>query len=103
MLNVIYTLKICLLLMYHRLSGATQRRNIRYVACYVAVGFVATEIAFFTACRPFHGYWAVPPPDPQCTTLQHYAIVQAVFNISSDLLMLSVPLPMLVSLKLPAK
>src|ERR1700761_2463877 len=104
MLNVIYTLKTCLLIMYGRLTNGTKlKRAVKCLACYVAVGWVATEITFFTACRPFKGYWAVPPPNPQCTTLQHYAIVQAVFNISSDLLMLSVPLPMLVSLKLPAK
>jgi hypothetical protein len=64
---------------------------------------VATEIAFFTACTPFSGYYAMPPPDPQCTTLQHYAIVQACFNISSDTLMLFIPLPLITRLAVPLK
>lgn len=104
MLCVIYTLKTCLLFLYFRLTqGTHQNRWVKMVAVYVALGWVATETAFFTACRPFNGYWAVPPPDPQCTTLQHYAIVQACFNLSSDTMMLCIALPMVMSLKLPWK
>jgi hypothetical protein len=74
-----------------------------YLAIYVAIGWISTEIAFFTACRPFAGYWAMPPPNPQCTTLQHYAIVQACFNISSDSLMLLIPIPLITRLNMPWK
>lgn len=45
----------------------------------------------------------MPPPNPQCTTLEHFAIVQATFNISSDVLIIAIPVPMLVSLSLPTK
>jgi hypothetical protein len=30
------------------------------VLVYVAVGFVAAQIALFTDCRPFSDYWSVP-------------------------------------------
>jgi hypothetical protein len=104
MLNVIYVLKLCLLVMYGRLTSGTQLlRWVKYLTIYIGVGYVATQIAFFTACTPFEGYWAVPPPNAQCTTLAHYAIVQACFNISSDLMMLGIPLPMVVRLRLPPK
>lgn len=104
MLNVIYTIKACMLIMYTRLTlGLTTQKLVRYLAIYVAIGWCATEIAFFTACRPFNGYWAMPPPDPQCTTLQHYAIVQCCFNISSDALMLFIPLPLITRLSMPWK
>ena len=100
MLNVIYTIKACMLFMYSRLTIALRQRTfIKYIAIYVACGWVGTELAFFFACRPFNGYWAVPPPNPQCTTLQHYAETQAVFNISSDLMMLAVMLPLLASVR----
>lgn len=90
--------------MYTRLTlGLTTQRLVSYLSIYVAIGWVATEIAFFTACRPFAGYWAMPPPNPQCTTLQHYAIVQASFNISSDALMLFIPLPLITRLSVPWK
>lgn len=74
---------------------------VRYLAIYVLCGWVATEIAFFTACRPFQGYWGMPPPNPQCTTLQRYAIVQGCFNISSDALMLFIPLPLVLRMSVP--
>lgn len=102
MLNVIYTIKACMLLMYTRLTlGLRDSRLVRWLAVYVGVGWFATEVAFFTACLPFSGYWALPPPDPQCTTLANYAIVQACFNISSDILMLGIPIPLIVRMKLP--
>jgi len=104
MLNVIYTIKACMLLMYTRLTlGSNSQRHVFYLAIYVACGWVATEIAFFTACTPFSGYWAMPPPNPQCTTLQHYAIIQGCFNISSDTLMLFIPLPLIFRLAMPLK
>ncbi|KAK1976199.1 hypothetical protein LZ30DRAFT_603949 [Colletotrichum cereale] len=95
MLNVIYTLKACVLILYTRLTlGLAAQRFVRYLAVYVAVGWVATQTTMFAACRPFAGYWAVPPPDAQCATYERYAILQAWFNISSDVLMLLVPLPL---------
>ncbi|KAF2682669.1 hypothetical protein K458DRAFT_390591 [Lentithecium fluviatile CBS 122367] len=104
MLNVIWTLKACMLFMYARMTqGTRHRKYIQWLAIYVALGWVAVEVTFFTACRPFQGYWGVPPPDPQCTTYQHYAIVQAVFNLSSDFGILIVPLPVIASLTLPLK
>jgi hypothetical protein len=104
MLNVVWILKACMLFMFARMTrGTTHIKWIRLVAIWVMAGWVAVQIAFFTACRPFNGYWAVPPPDPQCTTLEHYAIVQAVFNISSDLLIIALPIPMIASLSLPLK
>jgi hypothetical protein len=102
MLNVIYTVKACMLIMYTRLTlGLNAQSFVRYLSIYVAIGWLATEIAFFTACRPFSGYWAMPPPDPQCTTLEHYAIIQGCFNITADLMMLSIPLPLITRLSVP--
>ncbi|GAB7344893.1 hypothetical protein MBLNU457_3330t1 [Dothideomycetes sp. NU457] len=104
MLNVIYTLKACVLIFYYRLtSGLAHQRMVQIIAVVVACGWIATEIAFFTACRPFRGYWAVPPPNPQCTTLQNYAIIQASFNIPTDLAMLAVSLPLVYKLHVPWK
>lgn len=43
----------------------------------------------------------MPPPNPQCTTLEHYSIVQGCFNISADVLMLGIPIPLVVRMRLP--
>ncbi|KAH7124072.1 hypothetical protein B0J11DRAFT_607086 [Dendryphion nanum] len=104
MLNLIWSLKVCMLFMYARMTeGTNHRKWVKYLAIYVAVGWVAVQITFFTACRPFKGYWGMPPPNPQCTTLEHYAIINAVFNLSSDFGMLLLPIPLLISLSLPTK
>lgn len=104
MLNVIWALKACMLLMFARMtSGTSHIKWVQIVAVYVAVGYVCVQIAFFTACMPFSGYWAVPVSNPQCTTLQYFAIVQTTFNLSSDILIIAVPIPMVMSLTLPVK
>ncbi|KAF2277412.1 uncharacterized protein EI97DRAFT_457436 [Westerdykella ornata] len=104
MLNLIWTLKSSMLFLYARLSASTTHlRYIRALSVYVYLGWLALQITFFTACRPFRGYWSMPPPDPQCATYQTYAIVQAVFNLSSDVAMLAIPVPMLWGLRMPVK
>ncbi|KAK2009761.1 hypothetical protein LZ32DRAFT_537265 [Colletotrichum eremochloae] len=101
MLNVIYVLKACVLILYTRLTlGLVVQHFVRGLAVYIAAGWTATQITMFTACRPFTGYWAVPPADPQCATFERYAIVQGCFNISSDVLMLLVPLPLVFRMRI---
>ena len=104
MLNTIWCLKACMLIMYSRMTVTTNYlKYVRWLAIYVSIGWVAVEIAFFTLCIPFKGYWGMPPPNPQCTTLEHYAMIQAVFNLSSDVCMLFIPIPIVLSLSLPLK
>jgi hypothetical protein len=104
MLNVIYAIKSCMLIMYTRLIlGLTANRLVYYLSAYVAIGYIASQIAFFTICMPFSGYWAMPPPNPQCSTLTHYSIVQGCFNISADILMLFISLPLITKLTMPLK
>lgn len=102
MLNVIYCMKACMLIMYTRLTlGLQAQRLVFYLSIYVFIGWIGTQIAFFAACRPFYGYWTMPPPSSQCATLEYYAIVQGCFNISSDSLMLLIPLPLITRLNVP--
>ncbi|CBX95286.1 hypothetical protein LEMA_P024380.1 [Plenodomus lingam JN3] len=104
MLNVIWILKSCMLFMLARMTtGTGHTKWIRIAGIWAIAGYFGVQIAFFTTCRPFTGYWEMPPPDPQCATLQYYAVVQAVFNISSDLLIIAIPIPMVASLSLPIK
>ncbi|KAK7436805.1 hypothetical protein CaCOL14_000437 [Colletotrichum acutatum] len=104
MLNLIYVLKACVLILYTRLTlNLAAQRLVRWLGMYVALGWTATQVTMFAACRPFSGYWAMPPPDPQCTTYENYAILQGWFNISSDMLMLMIPLPLVFRMKVPWK
>jgi hypothetical protein len=91
-----------MLYLYSRITTTTSYHSyLKFLSIYIFLGWVAIQIVFFSACRPFKGYWGMPPPNPQCTTFEHYAIVQAVFNLSSDVVMLVLPMPILARTSLP--
>ncbi|KAH7383864.1 hypothetical protein BKA66DRAFT_86502 [Pyrenochaeta sp. MPI-SDFR-AT-0127] len=104
---VIWACKVCLLIMYHRLTRTALRNEnvaIKLLSGYVALGFIVIEILYFAAwCRPFSEYYAVPTASSQCNALVHHRITKAVFNISSDLIMLCIALQMLIRSLLPLK
>lgn len=100
----IWSLKACMLVIYSRITeGLRQQKWINWIAIYVGLGFVATELSLFLICRPITEYWAVPPNNYQCSSYQYYEIVQGVFSISADCLMLLVAIPMLLQVRVPTK
>ncbi|KAF1939487.1 hypothetical protein EJ02DRAFT_352234 [Clathrospora elynae] len=104
---VMWSCKACLLIMYHRITRTALRNEniaIKILSAYVALGFIVIEVLYFAAwCRPFSDYYAVPTGSSQCNALVHHRITKAVFNISSDLIMLSIALQMLIRSLLPMK
>lgn len=147
MVLTVWTCKVCMLLLYKRLmydylsvpsspsqsgqeietdikgfrQGLLQERIINCVFVYVAIGFVACQIALFTTCRPFSGYWTVPAPNgeysifecgliselikdcglDQCWSYFDFEVVEGTFNVSADLAVLIVALPLLMKLSIP--
>jgi hypothetical protein len=62
------------------------------------------ELLYFVVwCRPFDQYWAVPTNSKQCSAATNHLITNAVFNISSDVIILSIPMPLLFRVRLPKK
>jgi hypothetical protein len=90
--------KVCLLTLYWRLTqNLVQNFVVKAAAAYVAVTYVVMEILYFAVwCRPFSDYWKTPTPNVQCSTALHHLIVNLSFNLSSDLLIMSIPLPLLI-------
>lgn len=79
-----------------------QNLYVRVTAGYVALGYIVVQITYFGVyCQPFSQYWAFPVSNLQCATYSHYSITQAVFNISSDAMMLAIPIPILLKVQLP--
>lgn len=75
---------------------------VKILAVYVGVGFVVMEILYFGVwCRPFHNYWALPTPNPQCDAATNHLITNAVLNISSDLIMLCIAFTLFGRSRLP--
>jgi hypothetical protein len=100
---VIWMCKACLLIMYLRFT-TFRRENIaiKATAVYVVVSFILMEILYLGVwCRPINLYWAVPTPNTQCDTAINHLITNAVFNISSDILMLALGVPMFVRIQIP--
>ena len=104
-ISVIWSCKVCLLIMYYRLTRTALRNEniaIKLLSAYVALGYVAMQVLYFAVwCRPFSEYYAVPTNSTQCNTLLHHRITKAIFNISSDLIMLTIALQMLIRSTLP--
>ena len=101
-------LHLCL---YHRIlplltghcnsQGLKQARSINIAFIWVGAGFVGTELGLFLNCRPFHDYWAVPTSNIQCWSYFNYQVIEACFNISSDIVMLAIAIPILLKLQVP--
>ncbi|KAI9742911.1 MAG: hypothetical protein M1818_003640 [Claussenomyces sp. TS43310] len=105
MIFTIWGCKICLLILYNRLTfGLKQQLLVKIAAAYAMLGFVVMQILFLGVwCRPFHNYWAVPSYNRQCSVDTHHLITNLCVNVSSDLLMLSIPLPLLARSAMPLK
>lgn len=101
----IWTLKATLIIMYYRITyQLPQNLYVKILAVYVAGNFVVMEILYFAVwCRPFHDYWAVPTPNKQCDAATDHLITNAVFNLSSDLIMLVIGFSMALKSRLPWK
>lgn len=100
----IWSFKACMLVIYARITeGLKQRKWINYIAIYVGLGWVATELSLFLICRPLSNYWAVPTPNYQCSSYQHYEIVQGCLSITADIFMLLVAIPLLIQVRVPLK
>jgi hypothetical protein len=105
---VIWSCKACLLILYHRLTHLVSpiaHLAIKLLALYTLLSLLVMELLFFTLwCRPFSQYWAIPPNNPkQCGALTHHLIINAISNISSDVIMLAIALPMFIRSLLPLK
>ncbi|PGH00654.1 hypothetical protein AJ80_09145 [Polytolypa hystricis UAMH7299] len=104
MVLTLWCLKFCMLIIYRRITnGLQQQRLINYCAIYVALTFVASELTLFLICRPLSNYWAVPTPDYQCSSYQHYEIIQGCLSILGDIFMLLIAIPILTAVRLPLK
>ncbi|EUC30906.1 hypothetical protein COCCADRAFT_28287 [Bipolaris zeicola 26-R-13] len=101
----IWLIKACLLIMYNRMTLVLpQHKIVVATSVYVGVSFVVMEVLYLGVwCRPFNQYWAVPPSSKQCSAATNHLITNAVFNISSDLIIISIPMPLLFKVRLPKK
>ncbi|KAK8204097.1 hypothetical protein IWZ01DRAFT_106155 [Phyllosticta capitalensis] len=97
MLHTQWGSKASLLILYHRMTrGLREHIFTKLVAGYIVLSYIFIQITFFAAwCRPFSQYWAFPAKNPQCANYNNYLITILVFNVTSDLLLIGVPIPLI--------
>lgn len=97
--------KGCLLILYWRLThNLKQNLAVKIVSAYVVTTYCVMFILYFGVwCRPFSDYWAVPTDNVQCTTALNHLITNLVFNLSSDVMIIAIPLPLLMKQHLATK
>ncbi|KAE8377120.1 hypothetical protein BDV26DRAFT_293547 [Aspergillus bertholletiae] len=98
-----WLVKCCLLIIYGRLTRLLKEQIVvQILAVYVGLSYIVIEVLLCAVwCRPIEGYWVADVnSDFQCSTYFNHMIVSAVFNISSDLIMLCIPLPLFIRSRL---
>ncbi|KAB5535367.1 hypothetical protein GE09DRAFT_359052 [Coniochaeta sp. 2T2.1] len=98
---LMWSLKLSMLFFYTRLTnGLGQHYQIRIQAGFllVVITFLATVVTIFAGCRPFHNYWQISPdPGNTCQAGISKPIIWVSFtaNVSTDIYLIAIPLPML--------
>jgi len=105
-LTCIWTIKACLLILYYRLTASLRKQQIAVLCIggYCVVGYilvVALLVGYW--CAPTYEYWAVPYNNSQCATYYNHMIFATAWNISSDLMLLAIPFPIVFKTQLPLK
>lgn len=97
--------KACLLILYYRLTENLRQRVVVQIAAVYAVVTYIVMISLYYGywCRPFRGFWETPTPDIQCATQIHHLIVNLTFNLTSDLMIIFIPLPLFIKARLDIK
>ncbi|KAK0654977.1 hypothetical protein B0T16DRAFT_498311 [Cercophora newfieldiana] len=121
-LATIWLVKICLLILYHRLTLAYHLQHsfvkLIFVYCVLAYAIVVILLLGYW-CTPIQGYWALPVENcrwccemrwddadsnaAECATFYKHMITATSFNISSDLMLLCIPIPIVVQSRIPLK
>ncbi|KAG8533862.1 uncharacterized protein KY384_001603 [Bacidia gigantensis] len=107
--STVWGCKACLLILYAAMTKGLPkyRKAVWAVAIYVAVGYVIVMFCYFLAwCKPFSAYYdtiPLPPDQSECMTYRHHMILDACFNITSDAIMLCLPIPLVIKAKVPLK
>jgi len=105
MISVQWSGKACLLMLYYRLTeNLRQRLVVNVAAGYCVITWIVMISLYYGYwCRPFRAFWETPTPNLQCATQTHHLIVNLTFNLTSDLIIIFIPLPLFIRARLELK
>ena len=104
-----YTIAICflklsMLLLYLQLSPARLYRLCVQAMIFMVVGFcIASIVTIFTSCTPLRKVWDLSITWGTCIDRPAQSIASGVLNVTTDFILLILPLPFVWKLKIPTK
>ncbi|KID69112.1 hypothetical protein MAN_01626, partial [Metarhizium hybridum] len=105
-ITLIWCLKACMLFFYRRLTLETRQRRLVIIAAVACVfSYMATIGVVLLRCLPFHKNWQIYPYPgagaDNCGSPNQIFFTLVATNVSTDLLILYIPLPLLWIVRLP--
>ncbi|OAR02043.1 hypothetical protein LLEC1_06127, partial [Akanthomyces lecanii] len=102
-ITLIWCLKACMLFFYRRLTLDTFQKRLVVVAGVAWIcSYAATVGVVLLRCLPLRRNWQVYPyPGDECGTPNQIFLTLVITNVTTDLLILYIPLPLLWVVKIP--
>ncbi|PSN59924.1 hypothetical protein BS50DRAFT_222317 [Corynespora cassiicola Philippines] len=99
----LWCLKGTVLVFYRRLAiNRWQETLLKVTSWFCAITFIILMGILTFSCIPYQNNWRVwPPPVSWCKSKQKLLIVTSCFNASTDILLLTIPIPLIWKLSLP--
>lgn len=71
---------------------------------FLAISYIGAVVSQLTECKPFYHYWQVVPTPPASCRVQYANLLNmGIFHVFTDLALVALPMPMILSARLPAK
>ncbi|OWT42718.1 hypothetical protein VFPPC_18131 [Pochonia chlamydosporia 170] len=101
--TLIWVLKACMLYLYGRLTlDLKQRKLVKFTAVVCVLAYISAVLVMLFHCRPMYKNWQVYPyPGDSCALNIHSLYALAVTNISTDIFIVAIPLPLLRKVQMP--
>ena len=92
-------------MLYWRLTENLRQRLVVKIAAGYSILTYITMISLYYGfwCRPFRAFWETPTPNTRCATQIPHLILNLIFNLTSDLMIILIPLPMFLRAHLDLK
>ncbi|EEH17162.2 hypothetical protein PABG_07249 [Paracoccidioides brasiliensis Pb03] len=103
--TLIWCLKSCMLFLYKRLTlNLSQQRAVRITGLICTLAYIATLMVILTHCHPIQKVWQIYPyPGDSCALNIPNYLALVVTNVSTDVMIIYIPLPLLWKVKIPMR
>ncbi|KAH8154700.1 uncharacterized protein LAJ45_01231 [Morchella importuna] len=104
--GTVWTLKLCMIFFFRRVTIGLERASmIKYAFAATGLTYVIMMLTLYLTCRPYHKQWQViPDPGKKCWVEYNlYYVISLALNLSTDILIMAIPMPLLLKVKVPMR